>query len=147
VDAVEGSPEWGSTAIFVSWDEFGGFYDHVLPPSVDSMGLSFRTGLLAVSPYTPPGLVLSTRLNFESLLAFVEWRFGLGCLTARDCSQLQEVDNGGGVLGFFPLVGSGPRSPVYIDPPSNATYPVPALAPAAIPYNAPPTPVTAADSD
>jgi phospholipase C len=157
VDAVEGSAYWGSTAVFVTWDDFGGFYDHVVPPQIlagnqvtgnTTVGLSFRSALLVVSPFTPRGLVVHTPLDFESLLAFVEWRFGLGCLTPRDCAELRAIAAGGGPLAFFPLIGTGQtRPPVYIDPPSNATYPVPDVPPPAVPYRAPPTAESAADGD
>jgi phospholipase C len=84
VDAIEKSPEWNSTAIFLSWDDYGGWYDGVAPPHLDSLGLSVRVPLLVISPYTPVGRVVSGLGYFESLLHFVEWRFNLGSLTSRD---------------------------------------------------------------
>ena len=117
VDAVARSPEWYSTAIFVSWDDYGGFYDHVAPPSVDALGLSFRVPLLVISPYTPAGLIVHSLGYFESLLHFVEWRFGLGCLTARDCQAPLPLD-------YFNFQ-SPPRAP-YLFPtdPGLASYPI-----------------------
>jgi phospholipase C len=86
VNAVERSPEWNSTALFLTWDDYGGFYDHVPPPHLDPLGLSIRVPLVVISPYTPKGVVVHDLGYFESLLHFVEWRFNLGCLTVRDCN-------------------------------------------------------------
>jgi phospholipase C len=85
IDAVEESPEWKSTAVFLTWDEYGGWYDGVAPPTISSVGLGIRVPLLVVSPYTPLGTVVNSLGDFQSLLHFVEWRFGLGCLGAADC--------------------------------------------------------------
>jgi phospholipase C len=85
VDALESSPEWRTSALFLSWDDYGGFYDHVAPPKIDPLGLSIRVPLIVVSPYTPRGLVVHSLDYFESLLHFVEWQNHLGCLTPRDC--------------------------------------------------------------
>jgi len=104
IDALEAGPEWDSTAIFLSWDDYGGWYDGVAPPlPVGSPGtpindtnvsadLSMRVPLLVISPYTPVGLVDNSLGYFESLLHFVEWRFGLRtqwgapCINSRDCN-------------------------------------------------------------
>ena len=86
VNAIEAGPDWKSTAIFVLWDDYGGFWDHVVPPSVGPLGLSFRVPLLVISPWTPRGFVSSRVEPFESLLHFVEWRWDLGCLTNHDCN-------------------------------------------------------------
>ena len=51
------SPDWDSTAIFLTWDEWGGFYDHVPPPTVDGFGLGFRVPLIVLSPYARQGVV------------------------------------------------------------------------------------------
>ncbi|HEV8049572.1 MAG TPA: alkaline phosphatase family protein, partial [Thermoplasmata archaeon] len=116
VDAVEASPDWSSTAIFVTWDDFGGFYDHVAPPSIDPLGLSFRVPLIVISPYTPAGLVDHSLDYFESLLHFVEWRFHLGCITHRDCNAPLP-------LGLFDF-SQPPRAPVFFPTsPTNASYP------------------------
>ena len=111
VDAVETSSEWNSTALFVVWDDFGGFYDDVPPPSIDPLGLSIRVPALVVSPYTPAGLVVHSLHYFESILRFMEWQFHLGCLTPRDCLAPMPWD-------FFQF-NSTPRAPVLF--PYNAT--------------------------
>jgi phospholipase C len=121
VDAVEASPEWNSTAVFISWDDYGGFFDHVAPPMIDALGLSFRVPLLVVSPYTPKGVVVNTLGYFDSLLHFVEWRFGLGCLTVRDCHAPLPLD-------YFDF-RLAPRAPMLFPTSAvNASYPMSPLA-------------------
>ena len=56
VNAVMHSPDWNSTAIFLSWDDWGGFYDHVVPPSVDQNGYGLRVPGIVISPYAKHGL-------------------------------------------------------------------------------------------
>jgi phospholipase C len=65
-------PEWNSTAIFLSWDDWGGFYDHVRPPQVDELGYGIRVPGLVISPYAKQGLVDHQILNFDSYLKFIE---------------------------------------------------------------------------
>jgi phospholipase C len=77
INAIENSSAWNSTAIFVSWDEYGGFYDHVAPPQLDSLGLGFRVPLLIISPYARQGYIDHQFGSFESLLHLMEWRYGL----------------------------------------------------------------------
>jgi phospholipase C len=55
VNAVMASPYWSNTAIFASWDDWGGFYDHVHPLALDADGLGPRAPLLVISPYVKPG--------------------------------------------------------------------------------------------
>src|SRR5205823_2961357 len=57
VDAVMRSPMWRDTAIFLTWDDWGGFYDHVAPPQVDDFGFGIRVPLLVISPYSRPRFV------------------------------------------------------------------------------------------
>ena len=83
-NAVENSSEWSSTAVFVTWDEYGGYYDHLAPPQVDANGYSFRVPLLVVSPYTPVGYISHSFGHFESVLKLAEWKFGLANLSTRD---------------------------------------------------------------
>jgi phospholipase C len=77
-------PDWSHTAIFVVWDDFGGLYDHVPPPHVDTMGLGARVPLIVISPWARRGLVRHTRYEPSSILAFMEHIFRLPALTARD---------------------------------------------------------------
>ena len=56
INAVMRSPDWSSTAIFLAWDDWGGFYDHVAPPRVDAQGYGLRVPALVISPYARRGL-------------------------------------------------------------------------------------------
>jgi phospholipase C len=80
------SPEWSSTAVVLTWDDFGGFYDHVPPPHVDIYGLGPRVPALIISPYARPGYVDHTQYEFASVLRFIETIFDLPPLTSRDAS-------------------------------------------------------------
>jgi phospholipase C len=102
VNAVMQGPEWNSTAIFVTWDDFGGFYDHVPPPVDDEYGLGLRVPLLIISPYALPGHISNTTYEFASFLKFVEERFGLAPLGARDADANDMLDSFN--LGQTPLV-------------------------------------------
>jgi phospholipase C len=84
VNAVGKSPFWNSTAIFVVWDDWGGWFDHVAPPQLDSMGLGFRVPLLVISPYAKQGYVSHVQHEFGSVLRFTEEDFGLSVLAATD---------------------------------------------------------------
>jgi phospholipase C len=84
VDAVMESEFWKDTAIFITWDDYGGFYDHVPPPQVDGFGFGFRVPLLTISPYAKPGYVDSQLGEFSSVLRFIEDNWGLSQLTHRD---------------------------------------------------------------
>jgi len=75
VNAVGRGPEWGSTAIFISWDDWGGFYDHVVPPNVDVNGYGLRVPGLVISPYAKESYVDHQTLSFDAYLKFIEDRF------------------------------------------------------------------------
>jgi phospholipase C len=83
INAVMTSPMWDRTAIFLSWDEWGGFYDHVLPPQVDEIGLGFRVPLLTISPYTTRGVIDDELGEFSTPLRFIADNWGLNYLTPR----------------------------------------------------------------
>lgn len=93
INAVMQGPNWGSTAIFLTWDDFGGFYDHVPPPGVDQFGLGPRVPLLIISPFAKKGVVSHTQYEFSSFLAFLETRFGLAALTSRDAAAANMTDS------------------------------------------------------
>lgn len=86
VSAVMNSSYWPSTAIFIAWDDYGGWYDHVPPPQIDSFGLGFRVPCLVISPYAKQGFMDHTQSDFCSILKFIEVRYGLSPLTKRDAS-------------------------------------------------------------
>jgi phospholipase C len=72
VNAVMRSPDWSSTAIFVSWDDWGGFYDHVVPPAVDQNGYGLRVPGIVISPYAKRGYVDHQTLSFDAYDKFIE---------------------------------------------------------------------------
>ena len=72
--AMEG-PEWNSTAIFLTWDDWGGFYDHVVPPIVDINGYGLRVPGLVISPYAKKGYIDHQILTFDAYLKFIEDNF------------------------------------------------------------------------
>src|SRR5207244_888051 len=72
IDAVMSGPDWQSSAIFVTWDDWGGFYDHVIPPRVDENGYGLRVPGLVVSPFARQGFVDHQVLSFDAYLKFIE---------------------------------------------------------------------------
>ncbi|MBV8196474.1 MAG: alkaline phosphatase family protein [Candidatus Dormibacteraeota bacterium] len=72
INAVMASPDWDSTAIFLGWDDWGGFYDHVTPPSVDQNGYGLRVPGLVISPYARTGFVDHQTLSFDAYDKFIE---------------------------------------------------------------------------
>ncbi|MCI4346051.1 MAG: hypothetical protein L3K07_04790 [Thermoplasmata archaeon] len=117
INTLERSPEWNSTAIFVSWDEYGGYFDHVPPPQIDSAGLGFRVPLLIVSPYAREGYIDPQFGYFESVLHLMEWRFALPPLTPR-------VAGAPLPLRAFDF-SQTPRPPFTLSPDPNLTGPYP----------------------
>jgi phospholipase C len=72
VNAVMRSRDWSSTAIFLAWDDWGGFYDHVQPPHVDVNGFGLRVPALVISPYAKPGYIDHQTLSFDAYAKFIE---------------------------------------------------------------------------
>jgi len=84
VSAIMRSPAWSSSAIIITWDDWGGWYDHVAPPQVDADGYGFRVPALVISPYAKHGVIDHTIGDFTSILKFIERLHGLAPLTTRD---------------------------------------------------------------
>ena len=84
VNAIMQSKFWDSTVIFIAWDDWGGYYDHVPPPAVDFFGLGFRVPMIIISPYVKAKTVVHTQYEFASVLKFAEETFNLPQLTKRD---------------------------------------------------------------
>lgn len=72
INAIMQSPDWSSTAIFLSWDDWGGFYDHVQPPSVDVNGYGLRVPAIVISPYAKSGYIDHQTLSHDAYLKFIE---------------------------------------------------------------------------
>jgi phospholipase C len=72
INAVMRGPDWSSSAIFLAWDDWGGYYDHVVPPQVDGRGYGIRVPALVISPYAKVGYIDHQRLSFDAYLKFIE---------------------------------------------------------------------------
>ena len=92
VNAIMRSDAWKDTVIIITWDDYGGFYDHVAPPSVDQFGYGPRVPTLIISPFARPGFICHTRFDFTSPLKLIEERFGLKPLTSRDSKASDMLD-------------------------------------------------------
>ncbi len=122
VNAVGASPYWNSTAIFVVWDDWGGWYDHVAPRSLDLMGLGFRVPLLVISPYARKGYVSHVQHEFGSILHFTEETFGLAALSGSDSRADDLRDCFDFTQALVPFVKTrAPYKPEFFmrQPPSN----------------------------
>ena len=82
INAVMRSKDWRSSAIFLTWDDWGGFYDHVKPPRVDSLGYGIRVPGLVISPYARQGFIDHQVLSPDAYLKFIE----------DDCRGRQRID-------------------------------------------------------
>ena len=104
INAVRNGPDWATTAIIITYDEHGGFWDHVAPPVVDRWGPGLRVPTLVISPFAKKNFVDHTRYDTTSILALIEHRWGLEPLTSRD-AQADDLRNA------FDLAdhGRGPR--------------------------------------
>ena len=72
INAIMSSPDWPSTAIFLAWDDWGGFYDHVVPPKVDGNGYGLRVPALVISPYARQGFVDHQIASLDGITKFIE---------------------------------------------------------------------------
>lgn len=93
VNAVMQGPDWPSTAIFIMWDDFGGFYDHVAPPQIDQFGLGPRVPLLIISPYAKPGYISHVQYEGSTILKFMEETFNIPSLGLRDFTANDPSDS------------------------------------------------------
>jgi phospholipase C len=84
VNTIGMSPFWKNTVIFVVWDDWGGWYDHVPPPVVDYDGLGIRVPMLVISAYAKPGYISHVPYETASILKFAEDNFGLATMNAAD---------------------------------------------------------------
>jgi len=121
INAAMQSPEWDSTAIFLTWDDWGGFYDHVVPPRVDGMGYGLRVPGLVISPYARQGYIDHSTLSFDSYLKLIEDRFLGGqrldpATDGRpDSRPTVREDHAKDVTGAFDF-SQEPRPPMLLEP-------------------------------
>jgi phospholipase C len=112
VNAIGESPYWNNTVVFVVWDDWGGWFDHVAPHMYNHYELGFRVPLIAISPYAKAGYVSHTTHEFGSILKFSEETFGLGSLGTTDAraDDLSDMfDYSQTPLTFIPI--SAPTPP------------------------------------
>jgi phospholipase C len=121
INAIMRSPEWSSTAIFVAWDDWGGFYDHVTPPLVDINGYGLRVPALVISPYARQGVVDHQTLSFDAYLKFIEDDFlGGARIDPRTDGRpdprpdVREAAPGLGNLALDFNFSQSPRAPVIL---------------------------------
>ncbi|HEY2474256.1 MAG TPA: alkaline phosphatase family protein [Candidatus Cybelea sp.] len=125
VNAIGRSQYWNNTAIFVTWDDWGGWYDHVPPPSYNSYELGFRVPLIVISPYAKQRYISQKQHEFGSILKFIEVTFGLPSLGTTDVrsDDLSDCfDFGGAPRRFVPI--EAPLGPRYFLNQPESTEPI-----------------------
>ena len=131
VNAVMHSAIWNSSAIFITYDEGGGYYDQVAPPVLDNIQLGFRVPLIVISPYAKEDYISSTLLNHDSLLAFIDFNWKIPPLNGFVSFSNIPLD----FFDFSQKYSSGNlrRSPMSIS--ANDTFPaVPQIPFGKLPY-------------
>ncbi|SRR6266487_1199230 len=109
VSTIMKSSYWANTAIFLTWDDWGGWYDHVTPPKPDAFGLGPRTPLIVISPYAKPGYISHQRGEFASFDKFIEENWNLPNLGQRD-ALAQTSD----LMDFFDF-NQSPQPPLILN--------------------------------
>jgi phospholipase C len=116
VNAIGNSPDWDSTAIVVTWDDWGGWYDHVPPPGKQSFGgLGFRVPMLVISPYARKAYITHNQYEFGTIIKFVEDNWGLPRLGTTDVRAANMIPD---VFDFT----QAPRKFVTIDAKYSKAY-------------------------
>jgi len=121
--SVSSSPNWPNTVLIINFDEWGGFFDHVPPPtapipSADQLAgnqdgrLGFRTPALLISPWSRRGYVSHMQFDHTSILKLIEWRWSLAPLTVRDLT----ANNLAAALDFTNPNVAAPQFPVPVGP-------------------------------
>lgn len=111
INALMRSRYWHDSVVFLTWDDYGGFYDHVAPPQLDAFGRGPRVPLLIISPYARRDYISHAAAGLSSILRFIELRYGLRHLTARD-------HYAGNLLDAFDFQ-QAPNPPLIMPRPAN----------------------------
>jgi phospholipase C len=106
IQALMRSAYWQAAAFMWTYDDWGGWYDHVPPPQVDAYGYGFRVPALLVSPYARRGHIESATADYTSILRFIADNWGLASLTERDAQAIS-------IVGAFDF-DRPPRLPVFL---------------------------------
>ena len=137
INAVGKSPDWRSSAIFLTWDDWGGYYDHVAPPRVDPVGYGIRVPGMVISPYARCGYVDHQVLSFDAYLKFIEDDFlGGSRLDPRTDGRpdprpdvREDIPQLGSLASDFDF-SQPPRPPIFLPqhphPRSSAAFKAPA---------------------
>jgi len=136
INALMESPYWKNSVVFLTWDDYGGFYDHVPPPIVDAFGYGPRVPTLVISPYAKTDFVSHFTYDFTSMLKFIEMRWGLPSMTERDahadpmldCFDFNQTPNSTLVIPLPKKLPEPERTMYqfyqpYIPPPAMVRYP------------------------
>jgi phospholipase C len=125
VNAVGQSQYWQNTAIFVTWDDWGGWFDHVKPQIYNSYELSFRVPLIVVSPYAKPGYVSHVQHEYGSILKYVEETYGLASLGYTDAraDDLSDCFNYSQTPTTFVQIQSNRRAQDFLAAPMSGAPP------------------------
>jgi phospholipase C len=123
VNALMRGPDWEQTAIFLTWDDWGGFYDHVVPPRVDRNGYGIRVPGIMISPWARRGMIDSQTLSFDAYLRLIEDLFLDGARLDPDTMSRpdsrptvrEEVRGLGNLLSEFDF-DQEPLPPLILDP-------------------------------
>jgi phospholipase C len=111
VNALRESPIWDSSAYIITYDEHGGYFDHVPPPQVDAFGLGIRIPTWVISPWAKPGHLEPTLYEFASILKFLERNFGLPTLASVNHVFDEGTPVGGNYQAAAPGATVGPPAP------------------------------------
>ena len=122
IRAIQASPAWPSTAILLTWDESGGFYDHVPPPQVDESGYGFRVPMIVISPLAKRGWIDHDVMDHTSILKFIADNWRLPALTAREA----RANNMHSAFDFVNATGASFTSSLSLSQ-SRTSWPVPWL--------------------
>lgn len=113
VNAIEASPIWNSTAVFITWDDAGGYYDQVSPPRFDGVQLGMRLPLIVVSPYAKENYVSNTLMTHSSILSFIDYNWNMPALNQFVSSLPIPLDLFNFAVGSNHTVA--PRFPITFD--------------------------------
>jgi hypothetical protein len=114
INALMASPCWATSAIFLSWDDWGGFYDHVAPPAIDPNGYGLRVPGLVISPYARAGYIDHQELSHDAYLKFIEDDFLDGeRIPQQGRPDVRESLAPGDLLYDFDF-SAPPRAPIFL---------------------------------
>jgi phospholipase C len=128
INLIEHSSAWSSTVIYLTWDDWGGYYDNVIPTQLDAAGDGFRVPLIAISPYSTGQMVQGpSQEDFSAFLSTIEYNWGLSPIASRDASESN--------LFYMLNFNQTPLKPLVLAS-SGVTYPLSSCSSPACTYSA-----------